>query len=311
MSTISSKTFTLSDGKKIPAVGLGTWQSSSEDAYNAVATALQNGYRHIDTAWIYGNEKEVGKAIKDSGIPREEIFITTKLWNTHQDDVAKAVDTSLQNLGVDYIDLYLMHWPIAFNPDANSTFPKIEKNGKLVADIVGGREKYLETWKKMEEVFTTTKKLRSIGVSNFDVNKLSKLLTVAKVKPVADQVESHPLLPQFELLEFAKKHDIQIEAYSPLGSTGTSVLKNETIISLAKKYDVSPATIVLSWQVSRGVVVLPKSVHKERIIDNLKTITLKDEDIKAIDDISKTTTERVCDPIKFWNYDLFGTEEYV
>ncbi|KAF7584153.1 putative glycerol 2-dehydrogenase (NADP) [Clavispora lusitaniae] len=267
--------FTLGNGNKIPAVALGTWESKGGDAYKSVKVALENGYRHIDTAAAYGNEKEVGQAIKDSGVPREEIFVTSKLWNDDHKNPSAAFEKSLKDLGLDYLDLYLMHWPVS-----NSDGRKSEEKDY----------DYIETYKKMQEL-AKSGKAKAIGISNFTKERIEKLLSDPEVtiKPAALQIEAHPLLTQPELFNYAKKENILIEAYSPLGhSSGDSPLfKNSLITSVAEKYGVDPAQVLISWAVQRGTVVLPKSVHEERIISNLKTFTLADEDFEALNNLSK------------------------
>lgn len=307
--TKSTKTFKLNSGYEIPAIGLGTWQSAPNDAYKAVLAAIKAGYKHIDTAWVYGNEDEVGKAIKDSGVPREELFITTKLWNTKHTDVAAALDVSLKQLGLDYIDLYLIHWPIPFNPKGNDgTFPTVEKDGKTLPDIVYDDEDLLKTWKQLETIVKTSDKIKSIGVSNVTLKQLTDLLAKLEIKPLVNQVENHPFLPQHELVKTCVDNGVLVEAYSPLGSTGAPILSNDVIKSIADKYQVSPATVVISWQIWRGVIVLPKSVTEQRIIDNLNTIELSKEDGELINEISKSNHLRICDPAAFWLYDLFGSK---
>lgn len=277
---------TLHDGNKIPAVGLGTWQATEKDAaYNATLWALKNGYRHIDTAFIYGNEEEVGRGVKDSGVPREEVYITTKLWNKDHHDPEAALNVSLKNLGVDYVDLYLIHWPVTFNAEGN-----VETDWT-----------YIDTYKKFQKLIDTGK-VKSLGVSNFSKEQLTKLLADPEVtyKPVVNQIEAHPLLPQEELTQYLKDNQIYVEAYSPLGSTNSPLFKNETIVSIAKKNNVEPAQVLISWAVQRGTIVLPKSVTESRIISNLKTFTLSDEDFATLNNLSKKEgVTRTCAPA--WN----------
>ncbi|CAH2354249.1 putative reductase 1 [[Candida] railenensis] len=264
----STKTIKLNSGYSIPVIGLGTWQATEKGAAaNAVKVALQNGYRHIDTAAIYGNEEEVGQGIKESGIPRSEIFVTTKLWNKDQRTAEDALTTSLKKLGLDYVDLYLIHWPIPLKQDGsvdtewdvNSTYKSLQK---LVA----------------------AGKTKSIGVSNFNKQQLERLLADPEVTitPAVNQIEGHPLLPQPELFDYLTKNGIHAEYYSPLGSTGAPLFKYELVTSLAKKYNAEPAQILISWAVQKGAIVLPKSVTSSRVIDNLSTLTLSDEDFKAL-----------------------------
>ncbi|ABN65453.1 Aldo/keto reductase [Scheffersomyces stipitis CBS 6054] len=283
--TKATKVFQLNDETSIPGVGLGTWQSTNDEVYNAVLTALRYGYRHIDTAAAYGNESVIGRAIKDSGIPREELYITTKLWCTKHDNPEAALDESLSNLGLDYVDLYLIHWPVFLNPNGNDPkFPTLP-NGKR--DIVTDWN-FVKTYELLQPLVALGK-TKSIGVSNFSVTNLEKLLNAptTKIVPVVNQVELHPYLPQQQLLEYTKKHGIVLEAYSPLGSTNSPLFKDETVVKIAEKNGVSPATILISWALWRGTVVLPKSVTESRVQSNFEVINLSDEDGQTIDNIHK------------------------
>ncbi|POY75748.1 putative Glycerol 2-dehydrogenase (NADP(+)) [Rhodotorula taiwanensis] len=285
-------------GRAIPAVGLGTWQSKPGEVANAVTVALQNGYRHLDLAWIYGNETEVGQGIKDSGIPRHEIFITSKLWCTKHRHVEAAVRESLERIGTDYLDLYLVHWPVPLNPNGNDPkFPKKED---------GSRDLDTEwtinhTWEQMEAVLEKGL-VKAIGVSNFSEPVLDELLKTAKVVPAANQVELHPYLPQHELLEYLEKKGIVAEAYSPFGSTNSPLLTDQDIQKIADKHDVSVGTILISYQVNRNVVVLPKSVTEKRIIDNSKVVKLDSEDMETLNSLYKTKGKRFIKPD--WGVDL-------
>lgn len=284
---VNKETFTLNTGAKIPAIALGTWRSEPDDVYNAVSVALKNGYRHIDTAAAYGNEDGVGKAIKDSGVPREEIFVTTKLWNTDHDKVEQALDYSLHKLGLDYVDLYLMHWPSS--ADEDKKYPEEYYD-------------FIDTYKEMQRIYKTTKKVKAIGVSNFTIKKLGTLLTAdgVDVVPATDQVEGHPLLTQPELHEFLQEKGIILEAYSPLGSAGSPLTDHRVILDIAEKYQVEQAQVLISWAVQRKTVVLPKSVTEDRIILNLKTFTLDKEDFQALNHITLKEEEvRTSDP--GWN----------
>ncbi len=237
----------LENGVKIPQIGLGVWQSGSSTE-EAVRWALQAGYRHIDTAAIYGNEEAVGRGIRASGIPREDIFLTTKLWT---DDVRRgraraALMESLKKLGTDYIDLYLIHWPA---------------------------EGYEKAWEDLTVLYHEGW-CRAIGVSNFEEDHLRSLRGVADIKPQVDQFESHPTFQNNELLEACRRERITAEAYSPLGR-GNDLISSEVVQKIAKKYDRTPAQVVLRWHVQRGMVVIPKSVHKERIEENLRIFDFK------------------------------------
>lgn len=253
--------FTLSNGVKIPALGFGTWQVKGEDCYNAVTEALKVGYRHIDTAWIYRNEKEVGRAIEDSGINRDELFITTKCWNDHRgyDKTMKAFEESCSNLKLDYLDLYLLHWP-----------KDLDK----------------ESWRALEELYDLGK-IRAIGVSNYHQHHLEDLYTTARIKPMVDQVEFHPKLTQETLREFLKNENIMMESYSPLMRGG--IVDIPLLQELSQKYEKSISQIVLRWNIQKGIVVLPKSVTPSRIKENFEifNFNLDSEDIKAIDALNE------------------------
>ncbi|KAG0260989.1 hypothetical protein DFQ27_003234 [Actinomortierella ambigua] len=289
----------LNNGVTMPLVGLGTWQSSTQQVGAAVSHALKVGYRHIDTAWIYGNEKQVGEAIRDSGIPRKEIFVTTKLWNhKHRaQDVHAAFETSLQNLGLDYLDLYLIHWPCAFQA-GDVAFPK-GADGKPILEETD----FTETWKAMEQLLDTGK-VRAIGVSNFSVKNLEKLLKTAKVVPAVNQVEMHPELPQWGLLEYCRSKGIHMTAYSPLGSTDSALMKRPTLTEIAKKYDTQNANILISWAAQRGTSVIPKSVTLSRVENNFKDLELDAGDVAFLNTIADDGVHRYCVPD--WEYDIFG-----
>ncbi|PCR99855.1 aldo/keto reductase [Lactococcus fujiensis] len=259
-------TYTLNNGVLIPQVGFGTWQSKDGDeAYNAVKVALESGYRHIDTAAVYGNEVSVGKAIADSGIPREDLFITTKLWGTNTtEDAAAALDESLNKLGLDYVDLYLIHWP---NPKAFR--PNFEERNAAV-------------WKAMEAAVNAGK-ARAIGVSNFHPNHIDKLLKTAEINPAVNQIFVNPSDQQREIVAYNVKHNILTEAYSPLG-TGR-IFEIEELKDIAKRYNKTVAQVVLRWSLHKGYLPLPKSVTAERIRENtdIFDFNLSIEDIAFID----------------------------
>lgn len=261
-------TYKLNDGNRIPCIGFGTWQSTGEEAYNAVLWALKAGYRHIDTAAVYGNEEMVGKAIKDSKIPREELYITTKLWNDVRgyEETKKAFNESLTKLGLDYVDLYLIHWP---NP------VKYRQNHL---------EMNIESYKAMEDLVKEGK-IKSIGVSNFLIHHLKDLMASTSIVPAVNQIKLHPGLLQEEVVEFCRANDILLEAYSPLG-TG-KVLEAKELVDLANKYSKSVAQICIRYSLQKGFLPLPKSVNEGRIYTNADVFdfNLSDEDMKIIDNM--------------------------
>lgn len=262
--------YELSNGIKIPCVGFGTWQAENGDiAYNAVMTALKAGYRHIDTAAIYRNEESVGQAIKDSGIPREEIFVTTKLWNKCRsyELCYSAFERSISKLGLDYVDLYLIHWPAS--PAEYDDYNEIN----------------LDAWKAMSEIYKSGK-IKAIGVSNFLPHHLEALMA-CDVKPMVNQIEFHPGYMQLETVEYCKKHGIIVEAWSPLGSG--RVLSDERLKRIAEKYGKSVAAICIRWCLQHGVLPLPKSVTESRIIENTNVFDfeLSAEDMQAIDNFEE------------------------
>ncbi|GAA2295463.1 aldo/keto reductase [Streptomyces kunmingensis] len=237
-------TVTLNNGITMPQLGFGVFQVPDEETTAAVATALDAGYRSIDTAAIYGNERGVGRALADSGIARDELFVTTKLWNADQgyDAALAAFDASLEKLGLDHVDLYLIHWPTP------------------------ARDLYLDSWRALEKLLADGR-TRAIGVSNFQPAHLERLLGSASVVPAVNQVELHPGLQQRELRDFHARHGIATEAWSPLAQG--AVLKDDAVTTIAARHGKSPAQVVLRWHLQTGNVVIPKSVTEARIRENL------------------------------------------
>jgi methylglyoxal/glyoxal reductase len=257
----------LNNGVEIPRLGLGVYQSPpGKTTERAVSYALKIGYRHVDTAYLYGNESDVGKALHESGFSREEVFITTKVWNSDQgyDTTLQACERSLRRLGLAYVDLYLIHWPVQ------------------------GRS--IETWKAMVQLLQEGK-ARAIGVSNYTIADLTEILQnpedIGVVVPAVDQVEFHPFLYQRELLQFCKKNSMQLEAYSPL--TRGKRLDHQTIVAIAKKYGKTPAQVLIRWSLQHDAVVIPKSIHEERIRENSQVFDfqLEPDDMRLLDSLNE------------------------
>ncbi|KAI0107915.1 Aldo/keto reductase [Hypoxylon sp. NC0597] len=284
--TMAPKTFKLNTGQEIPAIGFGTWQAAPGEVAAAVTYALKVGYKLIDAAYCYANEDEVGQGLKaafDAGyVKREDIFVMTKLWNTYSGRVELGLDKSLKALGLDYVDLYLVHWPVGMNPNGNDDrFPKLPDGSR---DILWDHD-HVATWKQMEGLLKTGK-TKGIGVCNYSKPYLEQLLAKADVVPAINQIENHPALPQQEVVDFCKEKGIHIVAYSPLGSTGGPLMKSEAVTKVAERKGVSPGTVLLSYHVARGSTVLAKSVTESRIKANLDIVDLDDEDMKILNDYS-------------------------
>ncbi|MGY3715558.1 aldo/keto reductase [Sutcliffiella cohnii] len=253
---------TLNNGLKMPQLGFGVWQVADDEATAAVKKAIEVGYRSIDTAMIYKNEVGVGKAIKESSVPREELFITTKVWNSDQgyENTLRAFDESLERLGLDYVDLYLIHWPT----------PQFDQ--------------YVDTYKALEKLYHDGR-VKAIGVCNFEIDHLERLLNECEVTPVLNQIECHPYLSQNELKEFCAKHNIFVEAWSPL-EQGGEVLKDEVVQQIAEAHQKSPAQVVLRWHLQNNTIVIPKSVTPSRIEENFNVFDFE----LTLDEMEKINT---------------------
>jgi 2,5-diketo-D-gluconate reductase A len=259
MPSIDVPQITLNDGRTIPQLGLGVYKVADDEAERVVETALGEGYRHLDTAEFYANERGVGRALQASGVPRDEVFLTTKVWNTAQgyDETLRSFDESLVKLGTDHVDLYLIHWPA----------PK--------------QDKYVETYRALETIRAEGRAL-SIGVSNFQVAHLERLMAETDVVPAVNQVEAHPWLPQHELRAFDDTHGIVTEAWSPLARG--RILDDAALVRIGAKHGVTPAQVTIRWHLQQGLVVIPKSVTPSRIRANLDVFgfELDADDLAAV-----------------------------
>ncbi|MFQ8826139.1 MAG: aldo/keto reductase [Alistipes sp.] len=307
------KNATFRNGDPIPQFGLGTWRSEPSEAYRAVKEALRIGYRHIDCAAIYGNEKEVGQALRDSfreGIlRREELFVTSKLWNSHHapQDVEPAIRQTLSDLGLDYVDLYLIHWPLAFRKGVGMPQSKDDL-------IPLERIPLSQTWEAMEKL-VDGKLARHIGVSNFSIEAIEKLNDGARIRPEMNQIEIHPYMQQDRMVNYCRDTGLLVTAYSPLGSHGNRVLEDPVVVAVAQKHGCTPAQAVLAWLMARDIVVIPKSVHEQRLRENFEAtdVALDEDDMRRMASIERH--ERMSDGSfalfedgPYTAYDLWGAE---
>ncbi|KKZ63916.1 alcohol dehydrogenase (NADP+) [[Emmonsia] crescens] len=312
---------TLNTGYQIPLLGYGTWQSAPGEVGAGVFQALKTGYRHLDLAHIYQNQREVGEGLKKAfreipGLKREDIFITSKLWNNHHkpEHVEKSLDISLNELGLDYLDLFLIHWPVAFEYrsdtelfplDSASTNPK--KDVKIDDSI-----SVVDTWKAMTKL--PKRKVRSVGVSNQTIEHLEALIKATGVVPAVNQVERHPLLQSSELVKYCKEKGILIIAYSAFGNNTIGeplLITRPEVKAIADRLSATPAQVLLAWSQVGGHSVIPKSVTPSRIVENFKEIDLSPEDIAAINDLGKVP-RRYNTPYAYysprWDINIFGEE---
>ncbi|KYQ92414.1 aldehyde reductase [Tieghemostelium lacteum] len=303
---MSEPKVTLNNNKTIPLLGFGTWKAEPNVVEEAVKTAVKTGYRHIDCAEVYANQAEVGAAFKyifdNKVVAREELFITSKLYNTchEKDKVLLHCKKTLKDLNLEYLDLYLIHWPIAFEYTGDSMEDPVGEDGQIKFIPVPIRE----TWEEMEKLVGLGL-VKSIGVSNFNVQALQDLLSYAKIKPVANQVELHPYLPQANLKSYCDKKGIHLTAYSPLGS---GAFVNDPIVGeIASTYKKSIPNILCRWAIQKGFSVIPKSSTPARIQDNFNILdfTITDSDMTKLDALSSTKKLRTCDPTYFWGISIF------
>ncbi|KAK1220578.1 hypothetical protein PQX77_016630 [Marasmius sp. AFHP31] len=289
VSSQAGRTIKLNNGREVPMIGLGTWAPSTgtarQDAWTWILSAIKAGYRHLDTAQGYGTEKAVSKAFKESGLKREEIHVTTKLPFNHGVRVKESFKESLANLDMDYIDLYLVHFPQVIEYQENGELPKNPDGTLKTVDY----PTFVEIWAEMEDILREGK-AKSIGVSNFSIKNLEILLKHAKVVPANNQVENHPYLQQNDLREYCKEKGIVLSAYTPSGYD--TVRNDPVIVELAKKYSVSSNQIIIAWHLARGMVVVPKSTNEERQKENVNLPTLAEEDVEKINALDRG--ERLC-----------------
>lgn len=278
--------FTLNTGAQIPAVGFGTWKAATGEAGKAVEDAFAAGYRHFDCAPLYNNEPEIGEVFRKAPIPRAEYFVTTKLWSSDHQRVAQALDKSLNDLGLEYVDLYLMHWPITLSPDTGAEYGKEDR--KTHAE---GWD-FCDTWREMEKLLST-KKARAIGVANFSTENLEKLLSTAKVTPAVNQTEIQPQLPQKKLNEYCKSKGIHQTAFGPLGGSGSTLHEEPAIVEISKDKGIATGNVMLSWGIQKGWSVIPKSTNPQRIAANLKdNRELAEDDMARIDQLGTSKPHR-------------------
>ncbi|KOC62649.1 Alcohol dehydrogenase [NADP(+)] [Habropoda laboriosa] len=302
---MAATTLKLNNGKSVPVLGLGTWQADDDPSVveQAIRDAIDAGYRHFDCAFIYGNEDVIGKALRDKiaegVVKREDLFITTKLWNTDhkRENVVPACKRSLKNFGLTYVDLYLIHWPISYVENATGIWAVDEEGNPMFGD-----EDYRDTWREMEKCVELGY-AKSIGLSNFNSQQIDSILSIATIKPAMNQIECHPNLNQKKLRDFCRERNIAITAYSPFGSPRRSWAKptdpkvtidDPKIVAVGKKYGKTAAQVVLRYLIDIGTIPIPKSISKNRIIENINVFDfrLTPEEIASIDKLDNGI--RIC-----------------
>lgn len=310
---------TLNNGNKMPSIGLGTWNSDCKLVKQAVTTALNSGYRHIDCAKAYENESEIGEAINESNVPRSEIFITSKLWNTNHrpEHVETGLKSSLKNLKIEYLDMFLMHWPIAFDYQGEEETEPLDYDTFQVK--MDNEADYLDTWKELEQLYKTGV-VKNIGVCNFNLEQMKRLIGNCEILPHVLQIEVHPFWQQDEIVDFCRTNEIAVTGYSPLGSPGyvqphldrTQLLYSETITNIAEKHSTTAAQVMLKWGLQRGICVIPKSVTTERIVANISpdVIEFEEDDLRRIKELDRSyfgkekIEFKVVEP-NWWNHSTF------